>query len=235
MAFDDRPLRILRDLLEMRLPDSARTWFSRTAPELEPTFDAAHFFAAFSGAGRHLGTVPPALTNADVEALRRLSPELHLEMRGADELGRATLLLQVVETLSPSAAEDLVNECFFRGDSRERQAVLRALPLLPDPQRFLPTAIEACRSSVQPVFEAIACENPFPARYFPQLSFNQMVLKAVFSGIAVGRIVGLETRFNDDLARMATDYAQERRAAGRSVPADLDLLMFCSGSAYEAL
>ena len=75
------------------------------------------------------------------------------------------------------------------------------------------------------IFEAIACENPYPARHFPELNFNQMVLKAAFNGVALARVVGLSSRLNAELARMASDYASERRAAGRSVPADLGLVM----------
>jgi hypothetical protein len=62
-----------------------------------------------------------------------------------------------------------------------------------------------------------------------------MVLKAVFTGVAVGRIAGLDSRLDRDLARMAADYAQERRAAGRPVPPDLDLLMSGAGGAHEAV
>jgi hypothetical protein len=225
----------LRDLLETRLPDSARAWLWGALAEGEATFDTARFLAAFSAAGRRLGAEPLRLGALEAERLRELSPELQVEGWGMDDLGRATLLLGAIERLRPSAAEDLVNDCFYRGDSRERQAVLRVLPLLPEPQRFLPTAIEACRSSVQPVFEAIACENPFPARYFPQRSFNQMVLKAVFTGVAIQRIVGLERRSSDELGRMAADYASERRAAGRHVPPDLYVLMSRCGGAHEAL
>jgi hypothetical protein len=77
---------------------------------------------------------------------------------------------------------------------------------------------------VQSVFEAIACENPYPARFFPDLNFNQLVLKAFFTGIAVRRIVGLGARNSPELVRMANAYASERRAAGRSVPDDLSLV-----------
>jgi hypothetical protein len=48
-----------------------------------------------------------------------------------------------------------------------------------------------------------------------------MVLKALFTGVALDRIVNLDDRLNPELARMASDYASARRAAGRSVPADL--------------
>lgn len=63
--------------------------------------------------------------------------------------------------------------------------------------------------------------RPHPSRHFPDLNFNQMVLKAVFTGVPVSRIVGLAARASSDLARMAEAYASERRAAGRPVPSDV--------------
>ena len=72
--------------------------------------------------------------------------------------------------------------------------MLKALPLLPEPERFEALAVEACRSNVLTVFEAIACENPYPQRYFVELPWNQMVLKAAFNGVALTRIVGLDER-----------------------------------------
>jgi hypothetical protein len=126
---------------------------------------------------------------------------------------------------SPIARSRLLEACYARGDNRERQAVLRALPLLPERARFVPMAIEACRSNVQTVFQAIACENPLPAEEFPDPNFNQLVLKALFNGVALSRIVGVSRRAGPELARMAADYAAERRAAGRSVPSDIDLVL----------
>ena len=40
--------------------------------------------------------------------------------------------------------------------------------------------------------EAIACENRYPARHFPEHGFNQMVVKAMFTGVALARILELE-------------------------------------------
>jgi hypothetical protein len=78
---------------------------------------------------------------------------------------------------------------------------------------------------VETVFRAIACDNPYPAAHFPEASFNQMVLKAVFVGAPVSRIVGLSRRATPELRRMAEDYASERRAAGRAVPEDVTLVL----------
>jgi hypothetical protein len=123
-------------------------------------------------------------------------------------LGRAALLARICELLPPEEHVAAVVGQFRTGDNAEREAVLHALPLLPKAERFVELAIEACRTHVQSVFEAIACENPYAARFFPELNFNQLVLKAFFTGVSVRRIEGL----------------RERRAAGRPVPADLDFV-----------
>jgi hypothetical protein len=126
-----------------------------------------------------------------------------------------------MEVAEPSVHVSLATEAFRRGDSGERVALLRALTLLPEPDRFTELAIEACRTHVLGVFAAIACENAFPARYFPELHFNQLVIKAMFLELALERVLGWRARNNPELRRMAADYGAERRAAGRSVPADL--------------
>ena len=117
-----------------------------------------------------------------------------------------------------------VREVYLRGDFREQAAVLKSLPFLPDCARFVDMAIDACRTNVLDVFEAIAYENPFPARHFPDANFNQLVMKAIFMGLTVDRIVGLAARNSGELKRMATDFAAERRAAGRPVPDDIDFI-----------
>jgi hypothetical protein len=54
---------------------------------------------------------------------------------------------------------------------------------------------------------------------------NHMVLKALSLGIDLDRIIGLERRMTPELKRMTVDYVAERRAAGRSIPADVRLLL----------
>jgi hypothetical protein len=195
-----------------------------------PPFDEARFFSAFSGAGRRLGKAPATLTGDERGVLARDGIDWRLDAWCVDELGRAVLLLEAFRVLSPPPAAALLAACYARADNRERQAILRVLPLLPDARRFVALAVDACRSSVQTVFEAIACENPFPARHFADASFHQMVLKSMFNGVALRRVVGLAQRRTPELTRMATDYAAERRAAGRSVPADIDLALVTSSS-----
>ncbi|XXX78550.1 EboA domain-containing protein [Sorangium sp. So ce134] len=187
-------------------------------------FDRDHFLSTFTAAARALGKAPLALRAEEREALEAAWAAKAVEGWRMDELGRATMIALISRRLPATELEPLLWTCYQQGDSRERQALLRALPFVTGAERFLPLAVDACRTNELPVFEAIACENRYPAAYFPDLNFNQMALKAMFLGVALARIVGLEERRSSELARMADDFASERRAAGRSVPADIGLL-----------
>jgi hypothetical protein len=207
------------ELLGTRLNGPAYAWLSSRYDEL----DAARFAVAYAGAGRRLGSATAELRAAEIERLSSAGVAVPIGWSLA-ELGRAALLVKVCETLAPEAQPAFITQQFKTSDNEERAALLKTLPLLPGPERYLDVAIDACRSHVQSVFEAIACENTYPARYFPEHNFNQLVLKAFFTGVAVRRIQGLAVRRSAELVRMAQAYASERRAAGRSVPADLNLV-----------
>jgi hypothetical protein len=182
------------------------------------------FYRFFSQASRKLGRAPLVLSPAEAERLRACGLTWPLVHWCIDDLGRAALLLLASAQLSADTFATFVDECYRRGDNRERHAILRTLPLLASPERFVGIAIDSCRTHVQTVFESIACENPYPAAYFPELNFNQLVLKALFLGVAIERVLGLESRLSPELSRMAADYAAERAAAGRSIPAEIEYL-----------
>jgi hypothetical protein len=180
-------------------------------------FDRARFHGAFSAAGRKLGQA------AIGDDARRLTIPWS-PAAGADECGRAALVLAAMGLLEPSEHVAFVRDLVRRGESRERQAVLRVLAALPEPARFVDVAVDACRTNVQTVFEAIACDNAFPTRHFPEPAFHQLVLKALFVGAPIARIVGLAPRVTDELVRMVEAFASERLAAGRPVPEDAALI-----------
>jgi len=143
---------------------------------------------------------------------------------GAVDAARTDVLVEALHERDDEQAVVLVEALYRSGELGEQASVLRALPKLPGPQRFVTLAIEACRTNAEPVFRAIACGNPYPATHFSDLAFHQMVLKAIFLGIPVTEIIGLRARADDELVRMVQGYASERRAAGRPVPADVDLV-----------
>ena len=175
-----------------------------------------------SAAARRLGT--GALPASAVAGLGDDQAVLLASGRGLDEAGRMALLLAAAGPAAAQVRRTIISDAYLRGEFREKQAVLRVISLLPDPEQLVDVGVEACRSSVQTVFEAIACENPLPADHFSEPAFNQMVLKALFTGARVSRIDGLGRRVGVDLERMIDGYADERRAAGRSIPEDIQLI-----------
>jgi hypothetical protein len=209
--------RVLLDLLALRVPETGGAWVAA----LTDAGAGARFTADFAAATRRAGQAPLALDATARDRLRGAGVDWPLDAWGADDLARVTMLAHAADRLPPDALAALVDDANAHGDTDERRAVLLALPLLPDAARFVPLAVDACRTNVRPLFEAIACDNPFPARHFPEAAFNQLVLKAIFLDVPLVRVVGLETRRSGELRRMAADYARERRAAGRTVSMDL--------------
>jgi hypothetical protein len=188
----------------------------------DPSFDAVA--APFAAAKRRLRGAAALATPEEVATAAALGAD-GLLRRGATAICRGLMLLTACRALSPEHRAGLVDRLFRTGDNGERVAVLSMLAFLPAPSEHAATAVEACRSNVRDVFEAIACENDFPARFFSDDAFNQMVMKALFSGVELARVRGLGLRINSELRRMAADYAAERTAAGRPVPRDLRFIL----------
>jgi len=199
-----------------QISNSAADWL-QSAQDLAATGSVQDLLGVYPQASRYLGRQPFVLSEPDSHTWNRLTHE---------DVGR--LLLLLARYRAQPASEDVdaaATECFEQGDSREQQSWMRTVAWLPQPVRFLPLVIDTCRTNILPLFEAVACENVYPSQYFPDRNFNQVVLKAMFNGVALARIVGLDFRRNAELSRMASDYADERRAAGRSIPADISLAL----------
>ena len=192
--------------------------------------DREAFATAFALAARRAGRTVPEPAPTDGARLRAAGVTWPVASWGLDGLTRSGLLLHAAAGLAPGELEALVEECFLQGDTRERQAVLRTLrsparsrAVRRPGRRGLPHARAAG-------VRGDRVRQPVSRRALPEASFNQMVLKALFIEVAVGRIVGLEGRITPELVRMAADYASERRAAGRSVPDDVAYLLGENGS-----
>jgi hypothetical protein len=214
----------LVSLLRSRAHPAALAWFDEAWAEVDAASRRESFLTVLAGAGRRLGRDTVLIRDTEEAALKRAGFTPFPKGLGLDECGRGALLLRGLEPLDAADRLALASEIYHRGEIRERQALLRVLAYLPSPAVFRELAVEACRTSAQDVFAAISCENPYPAAHFTEASFNQMVLKAVFNGLALDRIAGLPPRVTADLVRMADDFAAERRAAGRAIP-DLHLIL----------
>ncbi|MET9337727.1 EboA domain-containing protein [Nonomuraea sp. NPDC003804] len=149
-----------------------------------------------------------AQVKADQQTAHRLFP---VAARRGGPSARAALLGHV------DAAT--VAALYRNGDAGERLAVLDALDRLDLGDAALPLVEDALRTNDARLVAAAL--GPYGARVLDDHAYRQGVLKCVFMAIPLERVAGLDERFDPELARMLAAYADERRAAGRTVPPDV--------------
>ena len=223
-----------QDIIAARATEEGKQWLNKALEAARNPGNPNVLLGYYAGAARRMGKVALNLSDAEKARLAEQDSEISLDHWGLDEATRVLLLLNLSKSLSPDDYQDWVFRCYESGDSREQESWLRGLAVIPGGDKQLHWAMDATRTNIIPVFEAIACENPYPTRYFPELNFNQMVLKALFVGVSIWRIFKLESRFNADLSRMSDDYITEREVAGRTVPVDIWLAV-CPYGDHKAL
>jgi hypothetical protein len=206
------------------LPAPAWTWLEGALAEVRAGASSDRFAELQAQAARHTRGLeaqfsPPALAEAT-----RLVPGWWPEYWSARDLARTALTLSLPD-IGGAGGQALFETWLDTADEGELIAGLRSLCLLPAGQRFLARAEEGCRSNMRSVFEAVLLDTPYPAEHFSEIAWKQALLKSIFVGAPTWRINGIDRRLSEDLARMALDYAEERRSAGREVPPALWLLL----------
>ena len=124
--------------------------------------------------------------------------------------------------LAGASLED-VNAVYNYGDATERRAVLRALPLLDLGDAAVPLVLDALRTNDTRLIAAAL--GPYAAEHLPLDAWRHAVLKCVFLGIPLAWVAELDRRKDDELVRMMRAFAEERMAAGRTVPPDVLLIV----------
>lgn len=203
------------DSLDPFLSTAAHTWLSGAADRVRQDPKAVR--TLFPAVGRRCGRAPlgAGWTVADSARTRLL---IALTLRG------------------PALAEE-ITALHRYGDPAEQRAVLLALPQLEDADDSfadlgLPLVRAALRGNDTELIAAAV--GPYAARHLDQDGFRQAVLKCVFCDIPLARVAGLTERADRELARMLADFAHERVAAGRDVPADIWPVLHAHPGTLEA-
>ncbi len=196
--------------------------------------DPATVARAFARAGRTVGREP---RRPDVDPTGVVHGTL-------DDAARAELVVTLVDAVGAELAAGRLTELYRHGDAAERRGVLRGLDALAardgldglDADSLVSAGVELVQDALRTNDPSLvaAAVGPFGTRYLDQHTWRHAVLKLVFMGVSLDAVAELEDRADAELARMATDFAAERRAAGRPVPPDVDRLLLAAAPAPAA-
>ncbi|MEU9058756.1 EboA domain-containing protein [Streptomyces sp. NPDC048430] len=188
---------ISRKELDDRLPGAARAWLDEALAE------AAH---AAAHPGADSGNPP--------WELRFASAGRHCGLEHADSV-RALLLVEA------RAGLRAVTRLYEQGTAAERRAVLLTLHRLDLGAAALPLVEDALRTNDTRLVAAAV--GPYGAAHLDAHGWRHAVLKCLFTEVPVEALdrLGERARGDAELARMLGDFAAERTAAGRAVPAGL--------------
>jgi hypothetical protein len=215
---------LLAAMLRRRLPARAAAWLEASSDEIRGGVTSLRFASLLSLASREARRHALEPDAREADAAWQSLPGWRLEGWSVLDAARVCLVL-AHPGLASSAFEGMLEECFRFADEGELCALYRSLAHLPGGHRFARRAAEGCRTNMRSVFEAVACDTPYPARCLDDLAWRQLVIKALFLGVPLARVHGAAERLSPELARMALDLADERRSAGREVPPDLWLCL----------
>lgn len=172
--------------------------------------DPKSIAALFPAVGRKVGRAP----------LRPETDPQGLVHGTVDDLARTRLLAVLSEVLEPEKVADEVAQLYRYGDDAERRGVLRGLAALRAPTAA--TGLELVKDALRAndIRLVAAAMGDFAAKHLDAHSWRHGVLKCLFVGVPLAAVSELDGRTDAELLRMVGDYAEERRAAGREVPAD---------------
>lgn len=227
---------LILNWLQKRLDATTINWLQDKRKLIASGAPEQALFTAFSSVPRYLGKADLALTPDELMAASAQCQGWNPGTWTVDQAGRTVLLL-AMPSADAVAYQRSLEKLFQAADVRELITLYQALPLLAHPEIHCHRATEGVRSHITSVFQAIALYNPYPAHYFDENAWNQLVLKSLFMDSPLYPMVGFDRRANPTLARMLIDYAHERWAAGRTFNPELWRAVgpFAAGAMVEDL
>lgn len=210
---------LIRSWIGSRVDKAALTWLEDRARAIADG-DQKSLFIAFGLVPRKVGKADLNLTEMERDQASEARPGWNPSAWSLDQLVRTWLVLLFPMTDKSRYLKSL-DLMFSTGEVGELVALYQALPVLPEPSLHVLRAAEGIRNNIKAVLCAVAHNNPYPNEQFSDDQWNQMILKCLFVGVSLRPMIGVDERANPRLTSMLVDFAHERRAAYRPVPAEL--------------
>jgi hypothetical protein len=206
----------LHSLLEARIDSDAAQWLSQ---QLNLAAEG-NVQTVMTEVSRRVGRRPLVASFAERGSVR--VEGVHGSMLVGDwttDLCVRILLLAQQADCTTSANAALF-EAYDRGESATRVATIRALNFVEDEDvdRGIELVMDGHRTYLYELMMAAWSNNPFSSGNVSQTIYRKAVLKAIFCDVPTDGFIGLLDRADEEMAQSMADFADERMAAGRTVP-----------------
>ena len=202
----------LKDTVEATIEKDVFSWLETKIKSIVSEKSVKDLYLAYSV----LGSKIPKSTTVKIDKTTAFSQYVILQNGNSQQIARVYFLRKILKAdcgfFTPKVAKIIEV-----ADTSELETFLKFLILIPNPEQFKNTAVEALRTNISIVFNALAYNNPYPGEFFSDKQWNQMFLKTAFMQGDLNAILDIDKRANKDLARIISDYAHERWAAGRTI------------------
>lgn len=213
---------LLQEFLSNQLSDVELNWLNLTITSLEEDELLRRFIPLFSLVPRFIAPQKAVFSKEVLADFELRYPGFSKSDWNLQELCRIMLML----ALPISENEKTLKKLFETADINELRILYKGLYFLDNAQDFTERMVEGIRTNMTDVLDAIVANNPFASRYLSEDAWNQMVMKAVFTGRPLFSIYGLDQRRNEKLAKILQGFIKERKAAGRTVSPEIWRLIF---------
>ena len=190
-----------------------KNWFNQ---KLHTIKSDQEFFISFALVNKKIPRARLQPTLKQIKDFHRINSEFIIQNWTIDQLCRLSLLMNY-SMLNLQNLSKLISVA----DTQEQITIYKSIFYLENARQYTPLVVDGIRTNVIDIFDAIALKNLYPAKYFSEDQWNQMVLKAIFMERPIYQIKDIDLRKNEKLANILFDYARERWAASRHVTPEL--------------
>lgn len=205
--------KLLLRVIETNANKDSTVWLLNKVDDIIANESTRDLYLTYSIIASKFKPVESLVLELENEELKQY---LKLQNASLTQLARIYLLIRIL-TVNAAFFKDKVANIIQIADTGELETFLKYLVLLPNAEDFSYVAVDALRTNIVSVFDAISAYNPYPALYFDDQQWNQMFLKAAFMDRDLTTFNSIDEKANKDLARIISDYAHERWAAGREI------------------
>ena len=206
---------LFRNIIQKNVRPDIYAWLTEKAGSSSLPGNNYQLNLTFTSIPRKTGKQEISLEDTDKTEVKSKLAGFSPEHWTIDRLSRVWLLMQL-DTSDKEEYVKRIENLFPQAEMNEQVALYSSLPLLAYPDHWTGQCAVGIRSNIDDVLKAIMYHNPYPATYLEDAAWNQMIMKAFFTGKNVHKITGIDDRKNPELADMLLDYVAERWSAHRS-------------------